>query len=236
MNESGIYFESRAKAYFMRLWTSVVTIFSLTLLFPLCYWYQSRYIINRKTVEGKKCYFDGKLKIMYLLYIGFLALDIGIIFLIYFLYKKAGIDAFENIPANIITALTMAITHFFVATIQEIYVQKHTHFVGEQYGKSGYYFKFWMMLFKTALTKITNTMFLGLLYPITHVINYRYSYKRGYYDDIKLDYKFSLKGLYPRWFLDLLLIVITLGLYIPAASNRLDERCQKHAHLLKEDK
>ena len=215
----------------MRLWTSWVTALSLTLLLPLCYWYQSRYIISRKVIDGKKCYFNGKLLFMYILYAIFLTVDIGIVLLIQFLYKKSGIPLFESIPANIISSVIVAITHFLLITIQEKYVQAHTHFVDEEMKKSGYRFNFFLLLVKNLLIKLLNTMLLGLLYPITRTILYSYNYKRGYYDEIDLTYKFSLKKLYPRWFLDWFLIIITLTFYLPAAENRLDEKCQRNAHL-----
>ena len=229
---SGIYFHSRFKAYLMRLWVSVVSIFSITLLMPICLWYQTKYLTKYKVIDGKRCYFDGKIKVMYLLYLLFLVVFTGMAFLFYFLLKKSGIYLFTHAPSFIVTALFSMVTTFFMVTTQEIYIQKSTHFVDEVKGKSGFHFKFWKMILKIVLTKLINMISLGLLYPITVVIKADYTYKRGYYDNIDLTYHFSLKKLYPRWLLDILLTIFTLGLYFPHALNLIDVKCHKNVHLL----
>ena len=236
MNEdliSGIYFKSKRKAYLMRLWTTFLIPLSLTLLFPLCYWYQSKYIIERKKIDGKECYFTGKLWVMYLLYLFFLGSFIGLLFLFDFIFHKSGVSFFMNTPQVIITTLFGAIVHFLLVTVQDRYIQMCTHFKDEPKARSGFHMNVLLMILKIVVVKLINMVSLGLLQPIAQTMTYNYIYKRGYYDHIDLDYHFSLKKLYPRWFLDLFLAIITLGFYIPAVLNRLDRKCMTHAHIRK---
>ena len=90
------------------------------------------------------------------------------------------------------------------------------------------------MLVKSLVVKLINTFSFGLLYPLSESLKYYYDYHRCYIDGYHFDYKFSIKKLYPRWFLDLLLIIVTFGFYMFAATLRIEERNVTFIHIKKD--
>ena len=113
-------------------------------------------------------------------------------------------------------------------------VQQATHFEGEKEKKSGFDSHIFLLFFKVILVKIVNTISAGLLFPISESLKYFYDYNRCYIDGYHFTYKFSIKKLYPRWFLDFLLSIITFGFYLPAATLRIEERNQTFIHIKKD--
>ena len=65
---SRLVIESKVKAYLVVLWTFWVAVFSLSLAYPLCYWYRAKYFIPKKYIDGRRLKFEGKLLKMYIYY------------------------------------------------------------------------------------------------------------------------------------------------------------------------
>ena len=91
------------------------------------------------------------------------------------------------------------------------------------------------MVLRKILLKVLSLFTLGLLMPLQICLETYYEYHRGYISGHRFSYRLSLKKLYPRWFLDLFLSIITFGFYFFAALNRLEERNMGFVHI-KEDK
>lgn len=232
---SELKIEDRKKAYLVMLWTFWASIFSFSLAYPVCYWYLSKYFIPKKYIDGRRLRFDGSLLKMYIFYSIGLSIVIGLFFLIHFLVTTY-INNF-NISPKVISyiingILTLAVSFFIVVQEKRI-VQQGTHFEDEVDKKSGFDTRIFLLFFKIIIVKIINAVSAGLLYPISTSLNYFYDYNRCYIDGYHFTYKFSIRKLYPRWFLDLLLSIVTFGFYLPAATLRIEERNQTFVHIKK---
>lgn len=233
---SELRIEDRTKAYLVMLWTFWATVFSFSLAFPLCYWYRTRYFTPKKYIDGRRLRFEGKLIKMYIFYAIGLAITIGTIFLIDFLIKtyikNSGIPS--NIVSRVVNIIYTIVITFFIGVQEKRIVQQGTHFEDEVDKKSGFDMHFFLMLIKSLVVKLINTFSFGLLYPLSESLKYYYDYHRCYIDGYHFDYKFSIKKLYPRWLLDLLLIVVTFGFYMFAATLRIEERNITFIHTKKD--
>ena len=233
---SELRLESKGKAYLVMMWTFFASVFSLSLAYPVCYWYRARYFTPKKYIDGRRLRFDGKLSKMYIFYAVGLALTIGIILLLNFLIttyvKNLGIPS--NILSRVVNALYALTVTLFIGVHEKRIVQQGTHFEDEVDKKSGFDIHFFLMLLKTLLVSVINTFTLGLLYPISESLKYYYDYHRCYIDGYHFSYKFSLGKLYPRWFLDYFLSVITFGFYMFAATLRIERRNITFIHIKKD--
>lgn len=233
---SRLVIESKVKAYLVVLWTFWVAVFSFSLAYPLCYWYRAKYFIPKKYIDGRRLKFEGKLLKMYVYYSIGLALTIGMILLINFLIttyvKNLGIPS--NILSRIVSSLYALTVSLFIVVHEKRIVQQGTHFEDEVDKKSGFDNHFFLMLLKTLLVSVINTSTIGLLYPISESLRYYYDYHRCYIDGYHFSYKFSLGKLYPRWFLDYLLTIVTFGFYLFAATLRIEARNQTFVHIKKD--
>lgn len=232
--ESCLKIENKVNAYFTLLGAYLIAIFSLLLMFPISNWMISRYFIPRKFIDSRKLVYKGKLWVIFIIgYIG-LSLVIGCIILIEFLLKRFGL--FESIPYQLLNAIPGVLGSFFITIHVNKYNQKSTHFVDEEDKKSNFEFHIFLFLGKYVVTKVIQTFSLWILYPVSSRLSVLYDYKRGYIDGYFFTYKFTLKKIYPGFLLDLLLLVVTFGLYFPVLMLRRMTSDQVFVHIKSEEK
>ena len=221
--------ENKRKAYFVILGTGLLSILSLGALIPLGNYLFNRYFIPRKYIDNRQLTYKGRLWVLFVI---FYVVLIGLLLCVFFLqiilnhYNLATSGAFQTlnaIPATLGAIIIQAQTNK--------YNQKSTHFIDEKGKKSGFHFKLFYFLGKYVLTKIINYASLALLYPLSTRLSVFYDYKRGYIDGYYFTYHFSMRKTYPRYLLDLLLCIITLGLYIPMLLIRRYTSDQEFVHI-----
>ena len=232
---SELRLENRRKAYLVTLSSFWLSILSVFLLYPICLWYKTKYFTNRKYIDGKKLVFEGEAIDMYLIFTIGLAiatfLSVGLRFALTSFFPNIPVDKATEIPNSLFSLLIS----FFVVLQERRYIQKNIHFEGEEEKKSGFTVNIFWMVLRKILLKVLSLFTLGLLMPLQICLETYYEYHRGYISGHRFSYRLSLKKLYPRWFLDLFLSIITFGFYFFAALNRLEERNMGFVHI-KEDK
>lgn len=233
---SELRIEDRKKTYLVMLWTFLASVFSFTLAYPVCYWYRCKYFIPKKYIDGRKLRFDGNLPKMYIFYIIGLSIVIGMFFLIYFLVTTyiSNLNISPKVISYIVNGVVALSISLFIVIQEKRIVQQGIHFEDEEDKKSGFDIHIFLMLYKSILVKIISAFSACLLYPISESLEYFYDYNRCYIDGYHFTYKFSIRKLYPRWFLDLFLSIITFGFYLPAATLRIEERNQTFVHIKKD--
>ena len=232
--QSYLRIDNKKEAYFTLLGATAITIFSLGVLSPISFWLLHRYIVPRKFINNRRLSFNAKLWVYCLIFYIGLVLIIGCVFLIEFILQTYHLK--ESIPHQFINAIPSLLVSLFINIWMNRYTQVNTHFVDVKDGKSGFKFHIWLFLGKYVLTKTLKIVSIGLLYPLSTRMSCLYDYKRCYIDGYHFKYHFSLKKMYPRWLLDLLFSVITIGFYLPIALLRRYSIDQQFVHILDETK
>ncbi len=227
---SEIRIENRWSAYLVRLWITVVPVISATLLYPLCLWYKNVYFTSRTYIDGHKLKFNGHIFIMYVIYFIGLVVAGFMVTLLNLIIANINFELLNNIYVKISHFIPPFLVSFFVVAQERKYVQMQTHFEHIKNGKSGFKFRFFLLILKTVLCKGLTLISAGLLFPITSRLECLYDYKRGYIDGKEFNYHFSFRKMI-RWLFDILLITITLGFYFPFAINRIEKNNQTFVHL-----
>lgn len=230
MNKSYLLIENKRNAYFIILGAFFISLFSLLLLYPISQWIFSHYFVSRKYIDGKKLIYKGKLGTLFIItYIG-LACVIACVVVIELVLKHTGL--IESVPHQLLNAIPGLLGSFFIKVQINKYNQKSTHFDGKEGKGSGFKFHIFLFLGKYALTKIIEVVSIWLLYPITSRLSTLYDYRRGYIDNCYFSYNFSLKKTYPRYLVDVLLLIVTLGFYFPLLIIRRMSSDQEFVHFL----
>ena len=223
--------EDTRKAYFVILGTGLMSIFTLGLLFPLANYLFNRYFITRKYIDNRQLAYKAKLWLLFIIFYIGVALLFLCIYLIQVILNHYNLS--ESIPHQLLNAIPGVLGSIFIQVQINKYNQMSTHFVDEEGKKSEFKFRLLYFLGKYALTKIIKVVSLALLYPISTRLSTLYDYKRGYIDGYRFSYRFSMKNMYPRYLLDLLLCIITLALYVPKAYLRRMIVDQEYVHIKK---
>ena len=233
--KSELRIDKISKAYFIKLGTGLMAILSLTLLYPLAFYLDTKYFTKRKYIDGKQLEFRGNVWDIYVIYLIGTFTTLALLSLINRLYYDYGMTLLASWWPRISSAITVGLIGFLITVQENKYVQQNAHFANQEQSESGYEVHVFWMIGKLTIVKILQVLSAGLLFPITMRIEYLYNYQRGYIDNTHFTYKFSLKKMYPRWFLDFFLIYISLGLYAPMAIIRIDKNCQTFVHIKKEN-
>lgn len=212
------------KGYLLNLFTFVGTVFSLSLLYPLVYFFSERWKLSVTFIEGKRLAFDGKLLHCYGIYLSGLALAALSATAVTFLANSVG-RYFPQFPSEWVSlganAATTAVNAYFLTKRLLRWKKKHIHFADEIPSESGLRHN----LFRCALVSVLNTVLsvltLGIVYPLTYRLKYGYYTNSSIIDGKKLIFKGKLSALYGRWALWILLTVATLGLYLPLIAHNL---------------
>ncbi len=227
--QSYLKIEERGNAYLVLLWTILATIFTGGLLFPLAIWYINKYFIPKKYIDDRQLSYNGKLIIYFLIiYVGAMLVLICV-WTIELVLKHYNL--IDNVPAQLLNAIPGLLGTLLINIHISRYTQQSTHFADTKDQKSGFKFKLWLFLGKYILTKIIAVGTAWLLYPISSRLSVMYDYKRGYIDGYVFSYKFSFRKMYPRYLLDVLLFIITIGFYLPALLIRRYESDQQFVHI-----
>lgn len=233
MNEekqSYLLLEDKKEAYLVYLSAIIISFLSILLLIPLGYWIVSSYFIPRKYIDNRQLKYTGKLSHCFIIfYIGVAIMAVWAI--VYELILKQN-GLIDSIPHQLINTVPGVIGTLFISVQLNRYNQKNTHFVDENDGKSGFIFLLPLLIGKHILTKIISVISVGLLHPITTRIAAYTDYERGYIDGYRFKYEFSLKKMYPRYLLDLLLSILTIGFYFPMLVIHRMEIDQQFVHIL----
>ena len=228
--KSYLLLEDRKEAYLIYLSAILISFLSLLLLIPLAYWIISSYFIPRKYIDDRQLKYTGKISRCFIIfYIGIILMAAWVV--IYELVLKQN-GLINSIPHQLLNAVPGVIGSLCISLQLNRYNQKNTHFADENDGKSGFIFYLSLLLGKHVLSKIISVFSLGLLHPITTRISAYADYERGYIDGYRFKYDFSLKQMYPRYLLDLLLSIVTIGFYYPVLVIRRMEIDQQFVHIL----
>lgn len=228
--QSYLLLEDKKEAYLVYLSAILISFLSLLLLIPLGYWIVSSYFIPRKYIDNRQLKYTGILSRCFIIfYIGVILMAAWVV--IYeLLLKQNGL--INSIPHQLLNAVPGVIASLCISVQLNRYNQKNTHFADENDGKSGFIFYLALLVGKHILAKIISAISVGLLYPITTRISTYADYERGYIDGYRCDYEFTLKKMYPRYLLDLLLSIVTIGFYYPMLVIRRMEIDQQFVHIL----
>lgn len=190
-----------------------MTSLSIGLLYPLANWLIARYFVSRKYIDGRRLKYTGKLWLCFIIiYIGLALLFVSLYFI------QAGLKYYNltnSIPHQLLNVIPGTLVTLFIKIGINKYNQVCTHFVDEEGKESGFEIHVWLLLGKYILTKIIEVVSLWILYPLSTRLSTLYDYRRGYIDGYHFIYPFSMKQMYPRHLLDLLLAVVTFGFYFP---------------------
>ena len=226
---SRLLLEDGKAAYLLYLTATLLSVFTLSLLYPFARWGISSYFVPRKYIDGRQLKYTGKLWACFLIYYAGLASVLVCVIIIETILRSTNL--LNSIPHQSLNAIPGLLGTLFVSVMLNRYDQKNTHFADVDHGNSGFKFHLSLWLGKHVLTKIIAVMSVALLYPVTSRMSAFYDYKRGYIDDRRFQYKFSFKKMYPRYLLDLFLTAITVGLYFPKMMIRRMESDQQYVHI-----
>ena len=212
------------KGYLLNLFTFVGTVFSLSLLYPVVYYFSERWKLSATYIDGKRLTFEGKLWHCYGIYLSGLVFAALSATVITFLASLVG-KYLPQFPSEWVSlgasAATTAVNAYFLTKRLLRWKKKHTHFADETHGESGLRHN----LFRCALVSVLNTVLsvltLGIVYPLTYRLKYGYYTNSSIIDGKKLVFRGKLSALYGRWVLWILLTIATLGLYLPLIAHNL---------------
>lgn len=212
------------KGYLLNLFTFAGTVFSLSLLYPVVYFFSERWKLSVTYIDGKRLTFEGKLWHCYGIYLSGLILAALSATLITFFASLVG-RYFPQFPSEWASlgasAATTAVNAYFLTKRLLRWKKKHTHFADEIPSESGLRHN----LFRCALVSVLNTVLsvltLGIVYPLTYRLKYGYYTNSSIIDGERLVFRGKLSSLYGKWVLWILLTIATLGLYLPLIAHNL---------------
>jgi len=207
---------SKGKMYGIYIGGIFMTILSMGFLYPLAIYLYRKYLINHQYIDGKKLEFKASIIRMFYTYL--IGLNILLVTLIV-IELLANVLPF-SIPKALLNGAMTGLSAVFINVQLNIYIQKSTHFAGENDKKSYFLSKMWPMVRTLGLTALLNYISAGLLRPITHEISVHYKYNRAVIDNHKTKMTINIKKHYPMWFLRFLLVILTLGLITPYYINK----------------
>ena len=231
--ESYLLIENKKRTYLILLGCGLMTIFTVFLLFPLASYIVSKHTITRKYIDGRQLTYTGKVgKIFLIFYVGLAALVLCVLAIEILLRS---FNLLNSIPHQTLNSIPGILAGFFIRVVLNRYNQKNTHFVDVKDGVSGFKFHIWLFLGKYVVTRLVKIISIWFLFPLSSRMSTYYDYRRGYIDGYHFTYKFSLRKMYPKYLLDLLLTVVTIFFYAPLLIlNRL-EIDQTFVHIATEE-
>lgn len=231
MNKSCCKF-NRGKMYWYMLSGFLYSVLTLGFLSPLAEYTVTNYKINSTYIDGKKLKFTGTAKGMMGASYKWFLISIAIIVVVNFVIQL--INNKIHLPFSIGTSSVISIvTAVIYKRNINLYIMKHTHFedTKEKQYNSYYTFNFWQMVRNLVLTYIINIFSVLTLYGVTSTINDRYNSLRKVIDDTRFTYHSRKWKNFWIWLLNLILSIMTFGLFLPMAFIKNMEALAGNIHI-----
>lgn len=197
------------------------SVMSLTVLYPLAYYFTEKRKTEDTYVDGKKLCFTGRLYQAYSIYFTGLLSAAASVALVNVIIAALKLNLPSSLLGYALSAAAAGINFLFVTSRMLRWRKKHIHYDGGLPGDSYLGKNLVKCAFVSLATSALGILTLGISYPLM------YKLKQSYYtdmsvidgDDVVLTGKVS--SLYGAWFSGLFFCVITLGLFIPMLNYRL---------------
>ncbi len=224
MNEKSRYQLTFGHYLLFEILTFLISVFSLSLLTPLVLYYRYKKETEATIIDGQKLIFKGRLIEAYKRY--FLWLIITIIIILIYQYISAllinnyarylSLELYSLLTSSIITFLSSV----FIKSSFRRWKYKSIRIDNEE---SYYKGNMLLVVVTSAIRKILNIISIGIFYPLIKEISYKYEIRGVVISSRKLVCKRISKELYKTWFINLLWLLLSLGLYLPYLSYQLNK-------------
>lgn len=122
--KSELRIDKISHAYFVKLGTIVMAIFSLSLLYPLAFYLDTKYFTKRKYIDGKQLEFKGDIWEIIVIYLIGAFTTLALLSLINRLYYDYGMTLLASWWPRISSAITLGLISVLITLQENKYVQK----------------------------------------------------------------------------------------------------------------
>lgn len=202
----------------------IISVLSLGLLTPLVLYYRYKKETESTIISGKRLIFKGKLIDAYKRYILWMIITF-IIIVSYQYFISLIIDNFNrSLPPVINTIITSTVITFLSSVFIKSSFRRWKYksiIIDNQ--ESYYKGNMLLVIVTSMIRKLLNIISICIFYPLIKEISYKYEIRGVIVSSRKLTCKAISKELYKTWFINLLWLILSLGLYFPYMIYRLNK-------------
>ncbi len=224
MEEKSLYQLSFKYFLLFEMLSIIISVLSLGLLTPLVLYYRYKKETESTIISGKKLVFKGKLIDAYKRYFLWMIITSLIIISYQYIISLLVNNLKKTLPPAIDTIITSTVITFLSSVFIKSSFRRWKYksiIIDNQ--ESYYKGNMILVIITSIIRKVLNIISIGIFYPLIKEISYKYEIRGVIISLRKLTCKTISKELYKTWFINLLWLILTLGLYFPYMIYRLNK-------------